>query len=132
MKKVIITVGAYGYMPDKNGPVISIDYKYGKPISLSDEEADRIVGLGIAKYADTKDVGENEGNIDPDDLSTYAYNDLKKLAKEMGLSAAGSKEELIKRISDEKVVIPSDAEVDETENDDNEEPPVLEAAEPEV
>lgn len=134
MKKVIITVGTYGYRTDKDGPVIPVSHKEGKPIELLDAEADRIVGLGIAKYANGKAVEEQEGNLDPDDLSTYAYNDLKKLAKEMGLSASGSKEELIKRISDEKVIIPSDADavVDETENDDNEEPPVLEAAEPEV
>lgn len=128
MKKVIITVGTYGYRPSLSGPVIPVSHKEGKPIELSDAEADRIVGLGIAKYANGKVAEDQEGNFDQDDLSTYAYNDLKKLAKDMGLSASGSKEELIKRISEEKVLIQADTK----EENDNEEPPVLEAAEPEV
>lgn len=138
MKNVIIIRGGYGYRPDANGPVNLVTAKDGA-ISVADEEAARLVGLGVAEYAkDTKDV---EGSLDPGDLGTYAYNDLKKLAKEMGLSASGSKEELIKRISEAKLSVSEESEDEgskdeeskdmESESDD-EEPPVLEAAEPEV
>ena len=59
----------------------------------------------------------------------------------MGLSASGSKEELIKRISEAKLSVSEESEDEESKDEeskdmesesDDEEPPVLEAAEPEV
>lgn len=140
MKNVIIIRGGYGYRPDANGPVNLVTAKDGA-ISVADEEAARLVGLGVAEYAKSQ---QNVvlGVLAPDDLSTYAYNDLKKLAKELGLSASGSKEELIKRISEEHVCVPEKAEETvaadpeeesaDAEESSDEEPPILEAAEPEV
>lgn len=59
-----------------------------------------------AELAAKKLIGEPEmieSHLDPEDLSTMSYNDLKKLAKDMGVSAAGTKEELIERIAAEGV-----------------------------
>lgn len=59
-----------------------------------------------AEFAAKKLIGEpEEGHLDPKDLSAMNYNDLKKLAKDMGVSAAGTKEELIERISAEGVYV---------------------------
>lgn len=141
MKQVNIIRGGYGYRPDAKGPVNLITKNDG-PISIADEEAARLVRLGIAEYAKSQQNAVL-GVLTPDDLSTYAYNDLKKLAKELGLSASGSKEELIKRISEEHVCVPSEKaeetvaadpeeESADAEESSDEEPPILEAAEPEV
>lgn len=43
------------------------------------------------------------GTLDTEDLQEMHYNDLKKLAKEMGLSPDGKKDELVERIAAAKV-----------------------------
>lgn len=52
---------------------------------------------------------EMTGHLDPTDLETYSYQDLKKLASDLGVSANGTKKELIERISAVEVGIPADA-----------------------
>lgn len=44
-----------------------------------------------------------EGTLDTEELKEMHYNDLKKLAKEMGLDASGTKDELVERIAAVKV-----------------------------
>lgn len=44
-----------------------------------------------------------KGYLDESDLISMNYADLKKLAKDMGIPAKGSKEELIKRIKAEQI-----------------------------
>jgi len=39
------------------------------------------------------------GTLDTEELQEMHYNDLKKLAKEMGLSSEGKKDELVERIA---------------------------------
>lgn len=52
------------------------------------------------------EAGEKEEyHLDPEQLSTMNYNDLKKLAKDMGLNASGTKEELVERIAAEGVTV---------------------------
>lgn len=55
------------------------------------------------------------GHLDSEDLANMSYQDLKKLASDLGLSANGKKEELIERISACEVEVPSDAVVEEDE-----------------
>lgn len=130
MKKVIIKVGGYGYRPAKDSAVQLVTEKDG-PISVSDEEAKRLVDLKVAVYADEPvKVDENteemaKGHLDAESLSEYTVPQLKELAKDLGLKTGGTKDELIERITATEVEYPvADEEADE-------EPPVLEAADPE-
>lgn len=148
MKTVKIIVGTYGYMKNGTPPVDLID-KNCEPIEVSDEEAARLINLGVAKAAEptpapaaapapeskgtetpTPEVPMVTGHLDAESLKEYSYNDLKKLAKDLGLSAKGSKEELIERIAATEVEYP-EAEDTEDEEVDTEEPPVLNAVDPE-
>ena len=52
---------------------------------------------------DGKDGEMLTGTLDTAELQEMHYNDLKKLAKEMGLDASGTKDELVERIAAEKV-----------------------------
>lgn len=130
MKKVIIKVGGYGYRPDKKAAVKLITEKDG-PISVSDEEAERLLALKVAVLADEPEAEEPEmaiGHLDAESLQDYTVPQLKDLAKDLGLKTTGTKEELIERISAEQVQYPV---ADEAETETDEEPPVLEAADPE-
>ena len=65
----------------------------------------------IDEYAD--DGEEDEECISDSDESVCLYdldyNDLKKMAKDMGLSAKGTKDELIARIAKAQVMVPEEA-----------------------
>lgn len=136
MKKVIIKVGGYGYRPDKDAAVQLITEKNG-PISVSDEEAERLVGLKVAVLVEdtvsepeveTEDEEMATGHLDADSLQEYTVPELKDLAKKLGLKTGGTKDELIERIAAAEVEYPA---ADEETDADTEEPPVLEAADPE-
>lgn len=52
--------------------------------------------------SDAESEGKTEtltGTLDMEELREMHYNDLKKLAKEMGLEAGGTKDELVERIA---------------------------------
>ncbi len=117
-----IIQGTYGYR-GKDG-ILKPKNMLSDPFELEDEKAKQLIRKGIAKQIkeskneekqmknDTeKEERQSEGNIE-----NMSRNELAKMAKEMGLSGNGSKEELIERI------------LKETE----EEPPTLEAEEPHV
>lgn len=55
------------------------------------------------KVDEDENKGETEDTVEiPEDgLASMEYNDLKKLAKQIGVSAKGSKDELIARIAEE-------------------------------
>lgn len=133
MRKINIVVGTYGYRKNDTAPVDLINSASG-PIEVADEEADRLIGLGIAKAADEaveEPVEEDRsGHLDARSLEKYDFAELKDLADKMGLKFKGriSKADLIKLISDEEVKYPEE---DDVEDADNEEPPVLNAADPE-
>ena len=72
------------------------------------------------------------GTISKEQLEEMNYSELKHLAKEMGVSAVGSKDELVERIALEMVQCGAEEDDSElTDEADTEEPPVLEAADPE-
>ena len=124
MKRIKITVGTYGYRRKNDGPIEAID-KNSVPIDVVDEEAERLVGLGVAEYA-----GDTTGNLDDGQLADLSMKELQKLAKDMGLKANGSKEELIARITAEEVSAPAE-DGEQSEDGETEEPPVLTAVDPE-
>lgn len=135
MKKIIIVLGGYGYQRNPEGPVDLITKKDG-PIEVSDAEAERLVKIGVAKYAaesvqtlnEDEPLNEGEPLNEDDPLKDVTLNELRARAKELGLSGAGSKVELYERIKAAEESQETQEEIEE----DNEEPPVLAAAEPEV
>ena len=130
MKTIKIIRGSYGYRADKSPQVKLID-KNSEPIVVSDEEAARLIKLKVAEEVAAEEKPAT-GHLDAGQFADYSYNELKKLAKDMGLSASGTKEELIERISATEVEIPEeDSEEDSEGEDANEEPPVLAPADPE-
>ena len=56
------------------------------------------------------------GYLDEADLEEMTTADLKKLAKEMGVSTAGTKKEIIQRIAEVEVEIGTEAEGDACED----------------
>lgn len=146
---VRIIKGIYGYK-NKDG-VIEPKTCKDEPFSLTEEQEARLVSKGVAEYVEVAPV-QQKGHLDREQLMSWAYNDIKKLAKEMGVPATGTKEEIVDRIVDEEVEIPVEeletdaedtdeedqgtAEEDESNEsgDDNgegdEEPPVLNPEEP--
>lgn len=132
MKRIKIVLGTYGYMKNGVPPVESID-KDSEPIEVADTEAERLVNLGVAAYASEKLIA---GHLDAGQFADCSMKELQKLAKDMGLKANGSKEELIARITAKEVYASEepdtkDAEDDIPEEPDNDEPPVLDAVDPE-
>lgn len=81
--------------------------------------------------AGAKDTGRNKASAED-----YSLQELRNLAKEMGLPAGGSKTELFNRIEAAKGYEETAPEMEDTENtdvdEDAEESPLLTAAEPEA
>lgn len=102
------------------------------PFMCEIEQAKRLVNLGVAEYvADTKatekapEGDKQTGHLDAAQLESMGYNELKKLAKDMGVKPEGNtKADYIAAIVAAEVEIG-----DETEGDD--ELPDLDAVDPE-
>ena len=140
MKKIRIILGGYGYV-EKPGAAPRLVTAKDEPIMVEDKEAIRLVNLKCAEIVSEKKAEANEdaeevapvqqeengmvtGHLDAEDLESYTVMQLRSLAKDMGLKQTGSKEELIQRIAGEEV------QYEEEEAAEN--PPILEAAEPEA
>ena len=136
MRTIKIIVGTYGYRENGKPPVRLINAESG-PIEVSDEEATRLVKAGIAEVVDTteKVVDTTEIPVDVSEIAVeetakgesleeYTVAELKDLATKLGLEfkSRATKDELIKLISAAEEV---------AEEVDDEEPPVLSAADPE-
>lgn len=135
--KIKIIVGTYGYRKNDTSPVELID-KNSDPIEVSDKEAARLIKLGVAeevnKTVSETPVGAEEtatGHLDAESLEEYTVSELKDLAGNLGLEfkSKATKDELIKLISAAEVEYPvaEDAGAD----NDGEEPPILNAVDPE-
>ena len=149
MTKIEIVCGTYGYRPD--GSLHPIPVSRGGTCIVSEEEADRLVSLGVAKviesvpeavatpqeddteasaYADMPavDVSALCGSVvlDPDQLRALTVKDLRKLAGDMGCDLTGlrTKAQLIAAITA--------VEVEPGPEDDGEEPPDIRAEAPVV
>lgn len=141
MKKIRITRGGCGICyTDSNGVNRhALKTPENGAFECSDEQANRLVRLGVAIYAgtagkptqqadaDTKQDGETEStmkaHLDAEELESWDYNELKKLAAELGVEPAGKKKaDYIAAIVAEEV---------EVSVDDDELPPDLNVADPE-
>ena len=106
MKKIRVTRGGCGICyTDSNGVKRhALKTPENGDFECSDEQADRLVRLGVAVYVedvkqqddtDTKQDGETEStmktHLDAEELESWDYNELKKLAAEMGVEPAGKK-----------------------------------------
>ena len=138
MKKIRVTRGGCGICyTDSNGVNRhALKTPENGAFECSDEQADRLVRLGVAVYVedvkqqddtDTKQDGETEStmkaHLDAEELENWDYNELKKLAAELGVEPAGKKKaDYIAAIVAEEV---------EISVDDDELPPDLNVADPE-
>lgn len=137
MKKIRITRGGCGICyTDANGVKRhALKTPESGAFECSDEQADRLVRLGVAVYVedvkqqddtDTKQDGETEStmkaHLDAEELESWDYNELKKIAAELGVEPAGKKKaDYIAAIVAEEV---------EVSVDDDELPPDLNVADP--
>lgn len=104
---------------------------------IDEAQAERLVSLGVAKYATTteenvkaaekaEEADEDEkltGHLDADQLGEMSYDELKKLAADMGVTPKGKKK-------DDYIEAICAAEVEAGEEDEDELPD-LNAADPE-
>lgn len=152
MAKVRIIRGAYGYKPKGAFAPKAITFADG-PIEVSDEEAARLVSLGVAEAVATPAVPADEHNecsnmsddespstgdcgdaptftahLDPEQLSELTVDELKQMAKDMGVTipARAKKDDII------AAIVAVDVEVDEDAVVDGEEPPTLDMEDPVV
>ena len=127
---VKIISGTYGHRPllpnGKRSPYLNPVKAGSAPIDVDEAEAERLIALGVAAKAE---AGENEapavkaaetapaaagepftGHLDGADLESMSFNDLKALAKDMGIDAGKikSKAALIKAISEVEVEAPAE------------------------
>jgi len=151
MKTVKIIFGSYG-LPDGRRGVKLIDC--GQTCEVDDAEAARLVALGVAAVVvatpqeaeSATGTGENTpegdnaqegavGHLDAGQLSSMTNAQLKQLAEDMGLDVTKCKKkaDFIELITAEEVIVPTDGEEGEEEDDtvdDGELPPDLEAEAP--
>lgn len=73
----------------------------GENVQLEDEQP-VTRGKSVSAPAPVVDpeISEPDADFDPENLEDYSYNELKKIAKELGISAKGTKPELIERIKE--------------------------------
>lgn len=138
--KVKIARGYYGY---RNGKASELKDVNSPAFELDEKEAERIIGLGIAKAVSVSNsnVPDDDmitGRLTEEQLRTLPYSKLKQLCKELGVSAVGKQEELIARLVEVDVQASAQDEditdmEEELEMDDSEGecPPMLAPAEPE-
>ena len=106
---------------------------------------DHIVGLGVAAYVTTKEPDKNDGDQDPgaspdgqtghlsaEDLEKWDFNDLRKLAADMGVKPEGKKKaDYIAAIVAAEVTAGDDEAENDGEGTGDDELPDLGAADPE-
>ena len=140
MKAIIITCGTCGVKyTDANGCArYTTKTAADGAFEIDDARAERFVSLGVAKYATATEAAQESeaipgipaddeegeqltGHLDADQLGAMSYNDLKKLAADMGVKPEGTKK-------DDYIAAICAAEADV---DDADELPDLSAADPE-
>lgn len=147
MKKIRVTRGGCGiaYTDAHGVKRHTLKMPEDGPFECDDAQADRLVRLGVAAYVTAKtpeaqqepeetgdqypqEPAETTGHLDAAELESWDYNQLKKLAADMGVTPKGKKKaDLIAAITAVEVT-PGD----ETEPDDEDDnPPEFDAADPE-
>lgn len=105
----------------------SIIYKSEIKAVNAEFECDDAIADSLIKRKLAEKVETFKGFLDPEHLADeFSYQELKKLASDMGLSAKGTKDELIERISAVEVEtgeIVGEEKIDEVLSDENEDEP---------
>ena len=129
MKRVRIINGSYG----KKGKCAIQIIRLGQETELEDEEAERLVDLGVAEIVesvqevaevqeelDEPQEAEETAHLDPEEMSKWTKAQLLELATDLGLATAQlkTKQALVDAIC-AQTIIPGE-----------EEAPILEAEEP--
>lgn len=147
MRKIRVTRGGCGISyTDAHGVKRHVCKKPEEgPFECDDAQADRLVRLGVATYVTTKapeaqqepeenedqdpqEPAETTGHLDAAELENWEYNQLKKLAADMGVTPKGKKKaDLIAAITAVEVTPGNEVEPD----DEDDTPPELAAADPE-
>ena len=135
MKKIRVTRGGCGICyTDANGVKRhALKTPENGAFECGDEQADRLVRLGVAAYvgsaekpaqqADAEPEQTVKGHLSAEDLEGWDYNELKKLAADMGVEVKGKKKaDYIAAITAEEV---------EASAEDDELPPDLDVVDPE-
>lgn len=130
--------GTYGAV--ENEMVVAKD-KQSTPFEVDDKNGRRLISMGYAvEVRPGEEKDETPIVADEKPLEEYSYQELKKKAKELGLSTNGTTAVLLDRIRESIGQTEEDEAVEPEESDDldgdsegdSPEPPTLEAAEPEV
>lgn len=95
-KRMLVKIkkGTYGY---NNGITIVPINSESEPIELEQSKAEKLIKEGVAVEVTPSAVIGEVVPVQPE-LEDMEYNDLKKLAKELGVKASGSKSELCEAI----------------------------------
>lgn len=106
MVKIRVTCGGCGieYTDEHGNARHALKTADDGPFLCDAKQAERLVGLGVAAYVTTKEPDKNDGDQDPgaspdgqtghlsaEDLEKMNFNDLRKLAADMGLKPEGKK-----------------------------------------
>lgn len=106
MVKIRVTCGGCGieYTDEHGNARHALKTADDGPFLCDAKQAERLVGLGVAAYVTTKEPDKNDGDQDPgaspdgqtghlsaEDLEKMDFNDLRKLAADMGLKPEGKK-----------------------------------------
>ena len=122
----------YGTCGAKEDGVIVAKTNKSAPFCVEEKRGKDLIALGYAR--EVKGAGPEGGNdSEYNSIDNYSIQDLRKMAKELGLSAGGSKAELIDRIMEAEKNKLSDEGFGQTnEEESSEESFSLNIAEPEV
>lgn len=99
--RIRMLCGNYGYR-NKEG-VMKVKDSKSASFEVDEQTGKRLVGMGYAIKADPFPAGETEENEDGMNLESLCLmtrKQLEQIAKDMGLSVSGNKEELAARIYD--------------------------------
>lgn len=131
MKTIKVIAGGVGVKyTDANGNVRhTLKTPQSGPFECEDAQAARFVSLKVAEYvgavAETKKEPEKlKGYLDAADLEEWDFNELKKLAADMGVKPEGKK-----KVDYIAAIVAEEVEVDADDLDD--EMPDLSVADPE-
>lgn len=108
--KIKILCGTYGYR--RSDGVMEAKNNKSEPFEVEEKEGERLIRMGYAEKARNNAPQEEEcGGGEPEsgeigsiaeELGGMNKKDLEKVAKDMGLPANGTKDELIQRIMEEE------------------------------
>lgn len=102
------------------------------PFEVGEEKGKQLILMGYAREVrehEALPLQVHEKDSQSQSLEDYSIQDLRRMAKGMGLSASGTKKQLIERIQGSDK---APYESQETMAQPNEEPPTLSPAEPEA